>query len=210
PGIMFLRRAPVLGGAPTVVITDIDSPMSFSPDGSRFAFRRDNPPKGEHSLIIANADGSGERVLATRKNPEGFVSAPDWSPDGKLIAIFAFIGAKGWIQTIDVGSGAVATITSPERSSTDVGAVFQVHWMPDGKGLLIAHRTWESRGRIQISYVAYPSGQLSHVTNDVNEYDEDSHDITADGNTLATVQSERAFGRWTIPPPQDSTSKAHH
>jgi len=208
PGITFLHRAPVLGGAPGLVMTDIDSSMSFSPDGSRFVFRRDNPPKGEHSLIIANADGSGERVIATRKNPEGFVSAPDWSPDGKLIAVFAFIGAKGWIQTIDVASGAVATITGPERSSTDVGAVFQVRWMPDGKGLLIAHRTWDSRGRIQISYVAYPSGQLTHVTNDVNDYDENSLDITADGKTLATVQSERAFGLWTMPAAEDSTAKA--
>jgi eukaryotic-like serine/threonine-protein kinase len=208
PGINFLHRAPVLGGAPSLVMTDIDSPMSFSPDGSRFIFRRDNPPKGEHNLIIANADGSGERVLATRKNPEGFIGAPDWSPDGKLIAVFAFIGAKGWIQTIDVASGAVATITSPQRSSTDVGAVFQVRWMPDGRGLLIAHRTWDSRGRIQISYVAYPSGELSHVTNDVNDYDEESLDMTADGKTMATVQSERAFGLWTMPAAEDSTAKA--
>src|SRR5262249_5668626 len=152
--------------------------------------------------------GSGERVLATSKNREGVASAPDWSPDGNLIAVFAFVGAKGWIQTIDVASGAVATITSPERSSTDVGAVFQVRWMPDGRGLLIAHRTWDSRGRMQISYVAYPSGQLSHVTNDVNEYDEESLDMTADGKTLATVQSERAFGLWTMPAAEDSTANA--
>ena len=208
PGITFLHRAPVLGGAPSVVITDIDSRMSFSPDGTQFVFRRDDPPKGEQRLIIANADGSGERVLTTRKAPEGFISGPDWSPDGKFIAICALVGAKSWLQTIDVTSGSVASITRPERTSTDVGVVSQLRWMPDGKGLLIAHRTWASRGRIQISYIAYPSGELSHVTNDLNAYDEESLDMTADGKTLATVQSERAFGLWTMPAGENSTAKA--
>src|SRR5262249_20414266 len=63
PGIGFLHRAPVLGGVPQVVITDIDSPMSFSPDGTRLVFRRDDPPKGEQSFVIANVDGSGEKIL---------------------------------------------------------------------------------------------------------------------------------------------------
>jgi eukaryotic-like serine/threonine-protein kinase len=208
PGITFMYRAPVLGGTPQIVITDIDSPMSFSPDGTRVAFRRDSPPRGERSLIIASADGSGERILATRKEPERFASAPDWTPDGRLIVVVVTSGAGGAIQTIDVSSGNVTTVTGAERSSRDVGIVSRVRWTPDGKGLLIVHQTVGSRGNHQISYAAYPSGEISHITNDLNEYDEDSLDLTADGKTLAAVQEDRNVGLWTLPAAPNSSDKA--
>ncbi|HEY6969594.1 MAG TPA: protein kinase [Candidatus Angelobacter sp.] len=209
PGLGLLYRAPVLGGDPKVVIIDIDSSMSFSPDGTQIVFRRDNPAKGEQSLIIANVDGSGERILATRKQPDLIFGAPDWSPDGKRIAIIDVSGGgQGSLKTISLSSGTVTSLTSPERTSSDVGLVTRVRWMPDGKGLLIAHRTLASQGKIQISYVAFPSGELSHVTNDLNQYSEYSLDVTADGKTLATVQEDHNFGLWVMPAAEDSTGKA--
>src|SRR5262249_7671115 len=208
PGIVTVYRAPVLGGAPRPVIVDIDSAMTFSPDSTRVVFRRDNPPKGERSLIIANAEGGGERVLATSKEPDRFDSAPAWSPDGKLVAIFHIAGgAAGSIQTIDVASGRVADVTTPERTNTDIGWVGAVGWMPDGKGLVITHKTIASQGHVQISYVAFPSGEISQITNDVNQY-EVGLSLTSDGKTLAAVQEVRNFGLWTVPTAEHSTAKA--
>ena len=38
-------------------------------------------------LIVANVDGTGERVLVTRKQPDFYsISGPSWSPDGNAIA----------------------------------------------------------------------------------------------------------------------------
>ena len=64
--------------------------VTFSPDGRQMAFLRSEYPDGDSSaLLVANADGTGERVLATRRTPESFAPtffpAASWSPDGALI-----------------------------------------------------------------------------------------------------------------------------
>jgi len=76
-----LYQMPTIGGPKTKLITDVHSPISFSPDGKRLAFLRDNyPGKDETALMVANADGSGEVKIASRKKPDFFGGAPAWSP----------------------------------------------------------------------------------------------------------------------------------
>src|SRR5207248_3519077 len=67
----FLYRMPTLGGTPHLVMREgMDFPTSYSPDGTRFAFLR---VRGQTiDLLIANADGSNQRVLATRPYRDSF------------------------------------------------------------------------------------------------------------------------------------------
>ena len=59
-----LYRAPVLGGTPITVVRDIDSDITFSPDGQRIAFARANDPEaGKYQLITTNANGGEEKAL---------------------------------------------------------------------------------------------------------------------------------------------------
>jgi hypothetical protein len=81
--IRNLYQVPVLGGPQRKLIDDVDSPISFSHDGKRFAFVRHS--QTESAILIVNADGSGEQKLATYKMPDLFVQAV-WSPDDKVIA----------------------------------------------------------------------------------------------------------------------------
>jgi hypothetical protein len=72
PALRFLYRAPLLGGVPQKLLSDIDSNIAFSPDGSKFAFMRyDNPVAGKYQVIVHSLQGNDEKVLPavrTRSN----------------------------------------------------------------------------------------------------------------------------------------------
>src|SRR5256886_11211963 len=98
-----LYQVPVLGGASRKVIENVTSPVSLSPDGTRLAFMRSNALRGESALVMANADGTGEKQIAVRKQPNNFsFGGPDWSPDGTLIA--------SGVLNYDPGSGGTMTV----------------------------------------------------------------------------------------------------
>jgi Tol biopolymer transport system component len=86
-----LYAMPVLGGHARLLTRDIDSPVSFSPDGRQFAFIEGFPDGNR--IRIANADGSGDRALATFTGTlSSFQPGPAWSPDGRTIAVPLMLG----------------------------------------------------------------------------------------------------------------------
>ena len=188
-----LYQVPTLGGASRKVLDNIDSSVTISPDGKQLAFVRDYPAQGERALIIANADGSGERRLNTRQRPD-YSADPAWSPDGKTIALSAKIAdATSYymnVFAIRVEDGS-ATPISNQRWMT----IGRPAWLKDGSGLVMTAADQVSR-LSQVWHLAYPSGEARRITNDVNDYRNVT--MTADSTALVTVQKDQLSNVWTL------------
>jgi Tol biopolymer transport system component/predicted Ser/Thr protein kinase len=179
-----LYRATVLGGAPRLIVKDVDSNITFSPDGSRMAYLRYNDPKvGEFRLLSAAADGSDEKTLYSGRAASGGASV-SWSPDGNRIAwpIVQPGNALSGVAMYDVASGKVKTFTT--LSDRFINGL---RWFPNGNGLLIRYLSVKSLGHQQIGFVSYPDAKFSPITRDANSYA--SFSVSADGQTIAAIQS---------------------
>ncbi|MBC7932468.1 MAG: winged helix-turn-helix domain-containing protein, partial [Rubrivivax sp.] len=175
-----LSRVLVGGGPVEKVIDRINGLVSFAPDGKRLVFERAD---GENRLlIVAGADGAGERTLVTIKGPTIF-GLPTWSPDGKRIACIygslenlntstPYLG----ITSYDAADGAETKVTD-ERW---VG-ISQLAWLPDSSGLVLSAAEQELSPS-QIWQLSFPSGETRRITNDLNTYYGAS--LTADASAL--------------------------
>ena len=190
-----LYQVPVLGGSATKLLTDIDTPVTFSPDGKRMAFMRGVPPKQERLLIVANADGTEEQVLARHQLEDALLIGPAWSPNGETI-VFPLRGSGrdapyGNLREVRLKDGVEKQITSQQWS-----AIGSNCWLRDGSGL-VTIAAEEPGSNLQIWFVSYPEGAVRRITNDLNDYLRVS--LTADSSSLLAVQFERVSDVWIAP-----------
>ncbi|HXG54206.1 MAG TPA: protein kinase, partial [Vicinamibacterales bacterium] len=195
-------QMPTLGGSSRRILEGAEGAITLSPDGSQFAFVRSDFSQGESRLIVANMDGSGERTLATRKEPDGFEAAgPAWSPDGKVIVCSAYKGASG-VGLLEVG---VEDGRERRLLSKAVGSISRIAWLRDGSGMLISMADESSGFFYQIWHVGYPGGDARRITNDLNNYSDVS--VTADSKTLLTVQGDWVSNLWVSPDGDSSRAR---
>ncbi|HEY0761635.1 MAG TPA: protein kinase [Pyrinomonadaceae bacterium] len=191
-----LYRIPTLGGTPIKVLQKIDASISFSPDRKQFVFVRGNYPKqGESALVIANADGSGERNLVVKRPPEQFApiffTGPSWSPDGKLIAASVVtIGGRSRVATFSVEDGSEKNLTTESWLYSA-----RVQWLPDMSGVLAV--AGDNPTSSMIWHISYPDGRVRRVTNDLNSYRAMS--LTQDGKQLTTIQVQGLVNLYVVP-----------
>ena len=187
PNVYNLYRAPVLGGTPQTIARDVDSDITFSPDGQHIACVRMNDPEvGKYRLLMASMDGSGERVLQIGP----VLGAPRflaWSPNGNEIIYSVSFGDQGLgtIEVFDVHAG------KAHRSMTLKGKFpAELKWSPDGRTLFAMY---SQRGanllRSQIGFFSGTGGDIEPITRDTNGYA--GLTLSADGRTLATVLTKR-------------------
>jgi len=196
PGYSILYQIPVLGGTARKLLFDIDTAVTFSPDGKQLAFMRGYPQEKQAALMVAGADGSGERKLVVRTAPETFqVTTPSWSPDGKRLAAVltsSIGGAHTEIVTVDAATGKETPL-----GSTRWGNLIDLAWVPDGSGLVVTGLVEKADRKNQVWFLSYPAGQPRKITNDLNQYAGLS--LTADSKTLATAQTNVVANVWTSP-----------
>ena len=196
-GTFPLLQVPVLGGTPQKLISeDVDTRVTLSPDGKRFAFIRGEPQKGVSTLFLASADGTNETALVKYKVSDFSAPwpSPSWAPNGENIALAHRTGDDRSTNVVTVGvtDGKERQITSQRWAN-----IVALSWVADGSGLIITAAEPEVSYVRQIWYVSYPGGEARKITNDANNYVGLS--LTADSSAFVTVQYEQAPNVWLAP-----------
>jgi Tol biopolymer transport system component len=189
-----LYQVPVLGGTPRKVFSGINSSPTFSPDGKQMAYFY--YIEDEDRLMIANIDGTNQRQLAMRHGDEYFFqdefSSVSWSPDGKTIATPIANAKESWMRvaTVSVATGEVKPLATHKWTE-----VRQAIWFDDHTILAPAQETGGEA--FVIWRIAYPSGEATRLTNDLNWYPLIS--LTKEANVIAAVQTEISNNIWVMP-----------
>lgn len=150
-------------------------------------------------LVIADAEGRNERVLATRqaKTPQFYTlgtaggppsNRPTWSPDGKVIAVPGVAAdsrvLRGYALFVTVSDGSVhAVVQTPPGNGT---------WIDNVS--LLWNRARRAGGPQQLWRFSYPTGDVSRLSNDLSDYS--SVSLTAQGDSLATARTETLATIW--------------
>jgi len=162
-----LEEVPSMGGPERERAFDVDSRVSFSPDGKRICFRRLDPRGAGARIVVRDLDSGQERVLTTVHEPSTIPSAAAWSPDGHHIAVF--------VQTLPKYSSVLLEYDEETGAHREIfsrpGSYFHdLAWLPGGRELAIAGAEPHVSVGDQLFLVNVADGALRPLTNDNNGY----------------------------------------
>jgi Tol biopolymer transport system component len=190
-----LWRVPFLGGTPRLLISDVASSLAWAPDGQRIAFLRSRiTPTLTTQLIVAAADGGQERALASDTAGMPIVSLiapwrpnipPAWSPDGRLIGVSAASPTGGRLLFVDSQSG------STQDVMVNSGTTSGLSWL-DAESLVL-NQPLQPGAPNQLFRLHYPTGSLSRLTNDPNDY---VISLSSDRSGLVTGRRDARMDVW--------------
>jgi dipeptidyl aminopeptidase/acylaminoacyl peptidase len=139
-----------------------ESMPAWSPDGSRIAFQRRDPPTGNIDVWTMFADGSGQ-VDVTRG------VEPEWSPDGRKLVF-----ARGGVFISDGTSETIAS-TNPDARIPD--------WSPDGTTIAYADVARDTSSDV---FSVRPEGSAD--TRLTNNFSSSAPSWSPDGSRIAFMR----------------------
>jgi len=191
---MALYRVSFLGGVPTKIVDQLEGNFAISADDSQIAFIRQTisqDGRREFALLVANADGTGERPLAVGAYPDR-LNIPVWSPNGSSI-ICSYGNSLSGGQDVGIIEVRVADGAKKELSSEKFYYISKMAWLPDKSGLIVSARK-ALEGNNQLWRVSYPDVQIRQISEGIIDYLDLS--IAAGADKAVATQASRISDIW--------------
>lgn len=196
-----LHRVTKLGQDRRQLVENINTPISFSPDGSQITFVRFDLSRRCSILMISDKDGNNmKEVLSLKHPPEMFsptprLAGPIWHPTlDNIIVCPTTQMVKGTIlfhfNVIDLKDSSRRRIN--EQPFTWLTSLY---WLNDGSGFL-ATGTKDLVGNGQIYFISYPDGQMKKLSESPDSYTRLS--LTKDSSVLLTLRYSIDSSIWLM------------
>jgi WD40 repeat protein len=139
---------PILGGPYRLLTQDVDTPVSFSPDGRQFVYSRGIGPPDANEIRVANVDGTEDHLLtAIPATSVSFQAGEAWSPNGGTIAIALMLRGQRSGYVLD----SISTIDGSVREVFwNAGVIGRPQWLPEGDKVLVDVDDPTGRGPITL------------------------------------------------------------
>ena len=210
-GIGKLYRVSTLGGDSEELIADVDSPVTFSPDGNSIAFLRHDPNDGGDTAFIADKDGKNPVEFLKTKDV-GFIQFSDvvWTNGQNELLLVGRKNSEDMNTGISliIGDRTGKTTSTPEtlkpvnESGWNYAKGFK--WLNDGSGLVFIGMKSIDQNR-QIWHLSFSDQKVYSVTNDTSDYG--VLDISDNGKTLIADKIDRIAGLTTFSPQTNETKQ---
>ncbi len=193
-----IYRLPLLGqGATAVKVNTREGPSRLSHDRKLLTFVRYDRENQTDTLVVANADGSNEQHVATRKWPERLSldlgTLPVWSDDdqslnlaivkndeqGHYVSLYEFRLSDRTEKIIPL---------NPQRFEQP----YRVTLLSDASGVIMSAKA-QGSSFAQVWYLGRDGGART-ITNDLSDHHD--ADLTDDSRALVTVQTQTLSNVW--------------
>ncbi|HEY8559958.1 MAG TPA: protein kinase [Pyrinomonadaceae bacterium] len=197
-GVGTLFKIPTLGGDSTKIIVDVDSKVTFSPDGKRLAFIRHNPNEGGDAIVVADSDGgNAQNFLQTKEIACDQFVGIDWSPEGDAILVGMVKHKSELNQKV-----LLATVGLDDKNPAVIGekgwlGVRGFEWLKNGSGIVLVGKA-NAGENSQVWHVSYPDGEVRQVTSDTTDYG--SVSVSADGALMVVTRIDAISSLWSRVP----------
>jgi eukaryotic-like serine/threonine-protein kinase len=199
-GVGTLFQISTLGGTPKKLLNDVDSKVTFSPDGKQIAFRRRDAVTGIESIFIANSDGTNEKsFISSRDLGIKAFKEVAWSPRG----IGLLISGGGDVMPDEIVKSRLMLVTLAEKRIAKFGEkdwlnANSFYWTKDKSSLLMLAKSTEQEPA-QIWQISYPEGtEIKRLTNDSSGFETMSYSPEAD---IITAAKQSTFSSlWSFNP----------
>jgi Tol biopolymer transport system component len=186
PGNLYRLAWP--SDAPVQIKKNVDSPISLSPEGDRFAFVR-HERGNKYLLILADIDGIKEEVLATRTGGDTLsVYGLAWSPDGRTVVCPESRWKPSFhtnLVAFDVNDKHEEVIRGPSWFKiADVG------WQ-DASSLIVNASEYNS-SPFRLWRIQLHDGTAQQITSDIDDY----QGVSISGGKIVTVKTDLRWKLW--------------